>query len=378
MRRACGVRFRLDRVRLHGGGCLLAPVIWLSTLAPAFAQESALPSRTIGWIAASGLAGILIGYGLRSLIGYWFERRDHLASSGKAATPEEFIEQATDAAMILSLDGRIVSANVHLAALMALETDQIAGRRAADVLPPSLMDGMMIGFDTGLESSGTFECTNAAGERLTVNLRYESIDKDGQPVMAITIEDVTEAKRREAELAMLAFTDPLTGLQNRLALTRRMARLADDLAESPEASFAILLMDLNRFKPINDTFGHAAGDKLLAEIGARIRNAVPRNATIVRMGGDEFVVVAGPRVGRDSAIGLAESVIAAVAVPVDIGGEFVSVGISIGIALAPSDSTDPDTLMMGADHAMYRAKTSGCHYALMQDTLQEPPMPQVA
>lgn len=375
---ACRIGLAFNRVRKHSGIALMAATPCYAYTLPAFAQTGEIPPSFSAWMAISAVAGAIIGYGLRSLAGRYLMRVQPKPERRVAATAQEFIEDSTEAAMILSLDGRIVATNVNLAALLALDSDHIAGRSAADVLPASLMDGMMIGFDTGLESSGTFECVNAAGERLTVNLRFRPIESDGQPVVAVTIEDMTEAKRREAELAMLAFTDPLTGLQNRLALTRRMARLADDLSEGPEARFALLLMDLNKFKPINDTYGHAAGDKLLVEIGVRIRNAVPRNATVARLGGDEFVVVAGPRVGRDAAAGLAQSIIAAVSEPIDIGADLVHVGVSIGIAIAPDDSIDTDTLMMGADHAMYSAKTSATGFAFMQEALQQPTLPAVA
>ncbi|MGL5735874.1 MAG: diguanylate cyclase domain-containing protein [Beijerinckiaceae bacterium] len=293
-------------------------------------------------------------------------------------SPQEFVEQATDAALVLDTDGMILAANINLIALMALDATDIAGKKAADTLPASLVDGMMIGFDTGLDSSGTFECINAAGERLTVEAQFYPMNGKTGPVMAMTIHDLTEAKRREFELATLAFTDQLTGLQNRLALTRRMLRLSDDLAEGPDARFAIFLMDLNRFKPINDTYGHAVGDKLLIEVGHRIRSAVPRNATVARLGGDEFVVVAGPRIGRDAAAVIANAIIDAVAKPVDLDIAVVDVGVSIGIAIAPTDATDPDVLMMAADRAMYQAKRTKSGFAFMEDFLEERPLDRVA
>ncbi|MGL4322635.1 MAG: diguanylate cyclase domain-containing protein [Beijerinckiaceae bacterium] len=350
---------------------------------PALANGHLFADAPLAWIAVSLGFGIIIGYLMHMLISRLFPDRSLIrealaAARNRPRTPVDFVDQATNAAMVLDLDGRIIASNINLVALMALESDRLAGKRAADVLPSSLVDGMMIGFETGLDSSGTFECVNGAGERLTVEIQFQQIQTDDGPVVGVTVLDMTEAKRREIELATLAFTDALTGLQNRLALTRRLSRLSDDLAEGPDAKFSLFLMDLNKFKPINDTYGHAVGDRLLAEVGKRIRTAVPRNATVARIGGDEFVVIAGPRIGREAAVALANHIIAAVSEPIDLGTAVVDVGVSIGIAIAPDDSADPDTLMMGADHAMYKAKRLQSGYAFMQDALDEPHLAAVA
>ena len=174
------------------------------------------------------------------------------------------------------------------------------------------------------------------------------------------------------ELASLAFQDSLTRLANRAALQRRMARLKDDLDEGPEASFGVMVLDLDRFKQVNDHFGHAGGDELLREVAKRIAETAPRNAFVARNGGDEFVIVAGPRANYASMRQLAQHIIEAVARPASLHAGVAEVGASIGIALAPADGDDPAVLINAADNAMYRAKRGRTGYAFASDPVEQP------
>ena len=176
-------------------------------------------------------------------------------------------------------------------------------------------------------------------------------------------------RRREIELATLAFQDSLTHLNNRAAIERRLARLKDDLAEGPEASFAVMVLDLDRFKTVNDSFGHSTGDQLLVEVAARIVAAVPRNAFVGRNGGDEFVVVVGPRATYATARQIAENIVAAVAKPYPGALHAAQVGASIGVALAPADGDDVKSLLDASDAAMYRAKRTGAGVAFANEPI---------
>ncbi|MET0606481.1 MAG: GGDEF domain-containing protein, partial [Beijerinckiaceae bacterium] len=208
---------------------------------------------------------------------------------------------------------------------------------------------------------------NRIGEWLIVELRYERFEKGGAQYFAFTMRDLTEMRRREIELATLAFQDSLTHLNNRAAIERRLARLKDDLAEGPEASFAVMVLDLDRFKTVNDSFGHSTGDQLLVEVAARIVAAVPRNAFVGRNGGDEFVVVVGPRATYATARQIAENIVAAVAKPYPGALHAAQVGASIGVALAPADGDDVKSLLDASDAAMYRAKRTGAGVAFANE-----------
>ncbi|MDR7038441.1 diguanylate cyclase (GGDEF)-like protein/PAS domain S-box-containing protein [Methylobacterium sp. BE186] len=169
-----------------------------------------------------------------------------------------------------------------------------------------------------------------------------------------TVEDVTERRRIEDSILHMAHHDALTGLPNRTAFGAHLER-----ALAANGATAVLCLDLDRFKAINDTFGHPAGDALLRTVAERLRGVLRGSGMIARLGGDEFVVaLAGTGDGRPIE-GLAERLIEAVGQPLEIDGHLAHVGVSVGIAVGPRDGADPDTLFRNADIALYRAKAAG-------------------
>ena len=177
----------------------------------------------------------------------------------------------------------------------------------------------------------------------------------------LTFEDITEARKADERIAYLAMHDSLTGLPNRVMLRSRTEEALRSISNG--GSFAVLCLDLDQFKDVNDTLGHPAGDRLLCEVARRILSVTRRSDVVVRLGGDEFAVVACPH----DVQGDAQAVIAAMAVrlvdtisePYQIDGQHVVIGASIGIAMAPADGLDPDRLMKNADLALYGAKSAG-------------------
>ncbi|HTH62869.1 MAG TPA: EAL domain-containing protein [Paraburkholderia sp.] len=170
--------------------------------------------------------------------------------------------------------------------------------------------------------------------------------------------EATRAAQEQAQ--MLARHDPLTGLPNRRLLSSEL-RAAVRESERRRARYLVLVMDLDRFKPVNDLYGHSAGDAVLCEVANRLRRAVRDTDTVARLGGDEFAVVA--RVQKkepvDAARELATRILAAIRVPIFVTNVRVEVDASIGIACLPRDGTTPDDLLRAADIAMYRAKQEG-------------------
>ena len=173
-----------------------------------------------------------------------------------------------------------------------------------------------------------------------------------------TFTDITERKRAEAQIAQMATHDDLTGLANRnLFRTRLDQALAR--AQRYGESFAVLVLDLDRFKGINDTRGHPAGDAVLKEVARRLSFCVRDADTVARLGGDEFAVLQTPAKTEDETAQLARRIIQAMSVPIAVAGAGVDMGISIGIARAPREGANYDQLLMAADHALYRAKNDG-------------------
>ncbi|RYJ02034.1 MAG: diguanylate cyclase, partial [Acetobacteraceae bacterium] len=166
-----------------------------------------------------------------------------------------------------------------------------------------------------------------------------------------------EQRRSEAQIAHLAHHDSLTGLANRILLRTRLDA-AVARAQRGEAC-AVLCLDLDHFKDVNDTLGHPVGDRLLQAVTERILAEVRDQDTVARLGGDEFAIVQiGVRHPRGAAT-LAQRLVETLGAPFDLDGHHVIVGASIGIAVAPEDGPDPDQLLRNADMALYRAKAAG-------------------
>lgn len=169
--------------------------------------------------------------------------------------------------------------------------------------------------------------------------------------------DITEHKLSEERIQHLAHHDNLTDLPNRILFNDRLNQ-AIHLAKRDSREFALLYIDLDRFKTVNDSLGHAAGDELLKSVAKRIRDEVRESDTVARVGGDEFTVILSDIAKRDDAQTVAEKIASAIAAPFQIGsnGASVGVGASIGIAVYPSEGQDANELVKAADSAMYGAK----------------------
>ncbi|WP_212994444.1 GGDEF domain-containing protein [Actinoplanes auranticolor] len=181
-----------------------------------------------------------------------------------------------------------------------------------------------------------------------------------------------------AELRHLAMHDPLTGLANRVFLHERL-RQALARSRRHTADTAVLLLDLDRFKQINDTLGHEAGDEVLREVARRIDQTVRTEDTAARLGGDEFAVLVEDLADDDAAVTIAERITAALGRPVTFGGHPLSIGASIGIAYSEDGPADPDDIMRRADAAMYHAKREGLgHYCATVPDASSPRRTQIA
>lgn len=188
------------------------------------------------------------------------------------------------------------------------------------------------------------------------NVVYDSI---GAPARVIGVsQDVTERKRQEEEVRYLAYHDTLTGLPNRRLLDDRLQQ-AVFAAQRRDARLAVLVIDLDHFKAVNDTLGHKAGDAVLREIANRLMGCVRKADTLARQGGDEFVIVI-PDLGLETDCSVvAEKILRTLVPEIRVDGRAFKIGASIGISLFPGDAGDGETLLRNADVAMYRAKELG-------------------
>lgn len=198
----------------------------------------------------------------------------------------------------------------------------------------------------------------ASGAELDVIEYTRAITVGGQPATLSTIVDVTERKRAEERISFLAHHDPLTGVGNRTTFSQEIEE-AVATAVAGHQPFALVLIDLDDFKAVNDTLGHAAGDFLLIETADRIRRLLRRTDLVARLGGDEFAVLLRGALSRDDVQLLAGRIIHAIAQPHGYEGHKLSIGASLGAAIAPVDAREAGTLLKCADLALYRSKREG-------------------
>jgi diguanylate cyclase (GGDEF)-like protein/PAS domain S-box-containing protein len=198
----------------------------------------------------------------------------------------------------------------------------------------------------------------ADGRRIEVLASWREIVFGNEPAQLVAIMDVTEKREAEKRISHMACHDALTDLPNRVLFHERLNEALQRVRRSKDR-LAVLCLDLDRFKNINDTLGHAAGDKLLMALAERLRACVRDGDTVARFGGDEFAIlqtaVSAP---RDASV-FAERIISLMSEPYEIGGEQILSGVSIGIALAPVDGSTPEELLRNADLALYRSKQEG-------------------
>ena len=186
-----------------------------------------------------------------------------------------------------------------------------------------------------------------------------NVDSEPNSLMLVALaRDITEHKQSEAELNRLAYYDILTGLPNRLLFNDRLHQAAID-AKRRNRFVALILLDIDRFKDVNDTMGHVAGDLLLQEMAQRLLSSVRQGDTIARLGGDEFALILADIAEVQDVAQLAQALLSKLCVPMDIDGREVFSSASIGITLYPADTDDVDTLVKFADSAMYHAKEQG-------------------
>ncbi len=270
-------------------------------------------------------------------------------------------------------DKRLVICNDRYGELYGVETCQL---RPGTTLPSIIARRIANGLFAGGSAQHYFEERMSPVVDASTELHHlndgRSIVISRRPMQfggwLTTHADVSAIQRIEAQVAYLAHHDPLTGIANRQLFGERMREEIGRLGQDGEG-FAVLLIDLDRFKAINDTLGHPSGDALLVAVAERLRSCVAEADIVARLGGDEFAIVQMTGAGRDTTLHLAKRLLDTVGAAYELEGQKVMVGASIGIAKAPENGTDADQLMRNADLALYRSKAEGrnCYRFYDQD-----------
>lgn len=373
------------RLRAEAGPLL--PIVMVTGMDDVASVETAYEHGATDFIAKPVNWG-LIGHRVRYLFrGYraMLDLRDSEARQGALlnAIPDLMFE--------LDIDGRYIDLRAPRADLLLLPPAQLLGKTIAEVMPPEAaricMAALRDALENGHSSGQQFKLDLDQGlSWFELSVSRKAVKPAEKPRFIVLSRDITERKRSESRIARLAYYDGLTGLPNRQYFLERLEQEVQRAAQR-QGKFAVLFMDLDGFKNVNDTLGHAAGDLLLQQAAARLREGVRpsdmlsrpmaleadagtgdvrggaarqgENVELARLGGDEFTALALDIVSLDSALTVAHRMGHLMRQPFVLAGRTVTVTASIGLAVYPHDGEDGATLLKHADIALYQAKSAG-------------------
>jgi diguanylate cyclase (GGDEF)-like protein/PAS domain S-box-containing protein len=289
------------------------------------------------------------------------ERRQAEAYKAQLAA---MVESSDDAIIVKDLNGIITSWNAGAERIFGYQASEIIGSSILELIPPERHEeenGIM-----NLVKSGRrvdhFETVRWGKNKkpVDVSVTISAVKNSDGNIIGVSkiARDITERKESQKRIEYLAHYDLLTGLPNRALLADRM-KTAIGNARRYSFQLAVLFVDLDRFKPINDSLGHEMGDKLLKIVAERMKSTVRKTDTVSRLGGDEFVILLSQIHAASDAVRVAEKIIAALSQPYHIEQHELVLSASIGISIYPDSGKDASSLLRSADEAMYSAKGQG-------------------
>jgi diguanylate cyclase (GGDEF)-like protein/PAS domain S-box-containing protein len=328
---------------------------------PTRLNDAASLSPTSLSLVIAGVAAIILGI---SLVAALSDRQSKGNLRQQKILLDTALETMAQGLCMFDADGRIILFNERYAKMMGLSTASLEGLSLLDLLlkyrkavgevagdPKEFFARVLAEMREGKTSTKVIQ--TSAGR--TLRVVDQPMAKGG---WVSTFEDITEWREAQAQIAHMAHHDALTGLANR---TQLVEKLEDALAVLPSrgGNVAVHFIDLDRFKNVNDTLGHDGGDFLLKTVAERLRSVTRVDDVVARLGGDEFVVVQTGVSDKDQAEDFARRLTSAVIAPMELMGRAIVATVSVGVALAPADGTNPERLLKSADLALYKAKADG-------------------
>ncbi len=271
--------------------------------------------------------------------------------------------QASAEGIVFHQGGLITDANPPLLALIGYTLEEIRGRHTLEFVAPQERERVAAVMRSGDEISYDSVVLHASGEQVPVQFIVRTMNHGGQTVRMTIVRDIRDRVAAQARIQHLAHHDALTGLPNRLAFLERVqTRLKRARARTRKGvpdTLALLFIDLDHFKRVNDSLGHSVGDVLLQTVARRITGALRSGDLVARFGGDEFVLLLAGAPAVTDLQDVAVKLLTAVGAPLDVEGASISVTPSIGVAMYPEHGQTAAELIKHADTAMYRAKSGG-------------------
>jgi diguanylate cyclase (GGDEF)-like protein/PAS domain S-box-containing protein len=326
---------------------------------PTLVSEGLNISPTTLSFLLAGMAVALLGISLSVAT---MDRRNKGALNEQKVLLDSALENMSQGLAMFDADGRILLFNERYMAMLGRTEAELRGRLLLDVLREQWVAGRWPSEPDEFFARLVAEARAGRGTSRVMELYGRALRIVTQPRTSggwvATFEDITEWQRAQEQITHMARHDALTNLPNRTLFREELERVLK--VAKPSDQLAVLCLDLDHFKKINDSLGHPVGDALLNEVASRLRGCIDANDTVARLGGDEFAIVQHCKECDPTAVSaLASNVVELLAAPYDIHGHHLVVGVSIGISLAPADGDNPDALLKNADLALYRAKADG-------------------
>jgi len=296
--------------------------------------------------------------GKKAALGSFMDITERKIIESELQLRAELLDNVNDTLMVTDLAGKIIYVNdtakytykLSKEELLGMTIDQLMGQQNNTVLKKKIIeDGELI-----FESSGF----GKDGSNIIIENHTRIIEIGGRKLIIGIGRDVTERKRTQEQFEYMATHDLLTGLPNRTLLNDRLL-LVLTLAKRHRHQLAVMMLDIDKFKYINDTYGHLNGDDLLKTMGNKLLRTLRISDTVARIGGDEFVILLPEINSKNDVVEIAEKILKAIRIPFTINDNIFNITTSIGIALYPESADNAETLMKNADKALYIAKEKG-------------------
>ena len=327
--------------------------------------------------------GYAIGLGMLLILGFAYnsvriDRRIVAQSYESELKFQSVIESANDAIIVADQTGSIIQWNHGAETIFGHSKAEVLGKNLQLIIPEHYRQKHKDGLERYYQSKTPhvigktveLEGLRKDGSKFPIEMSLGTWETEEGMFFSSIIRDITERKLTDEKISSLVYLDPLTGLPNRRLFNDRLASALTRAADNNQL-FALLYLDLDHFKLINDTFGHATGDQLLMEVTDRLQKQAAEQDTISRLGGDEFILLL-PQTDYSKAAEFAQRILDCFNEPFQFNSEELFITPSIGISLYPSDGQDAETLIKNADLALYRVKEEGKNdFRFFKNTMNE-------